>query len=205
MNMDRLPSAFFVGRHRLRQTSKLGSFVAAALLALPALSLQPLSATALARMSVRELARQSTYVARVRCAQVTSQVEGNLVWTLTAFQVLDAWKGSPPPRFTVRLPGGEAAGLRVTVEGAPRFTVGEDVVLFLNADRGRQMNIVSWAQGTFRIQKNPRSGIVEAVQDTAGLQVLDTRSGASTLGGRRRIPLELLRASVREALQETAR
>ncbi len=203
--MNRVLSAFISGRRRPRQTWKLPSLVAAALLPLLALSTNPSSATTLVRMSVRELARQSTYVARVRCAQVTSQAEGNLVWTLTAFQVLDAWKGSPPPRFTVRLPGGEAAGLRVTVEGAPRFAVGEDVVLFLSADRGRQMNIVSWAQGTFRIRKNPRSGMDEAVQDTTGLQVLDARSAASAEGGSRRIPLATLRASVLDALREDPR
>lgn len=205
MNMDRLLSASSAGRRRPRQIWKLCALMAAALLPLLALSPNPSCATTLVRMSVRELAQQSTYVARVRCVSVVSMSDLGLVWTLTTFEVAQAWKGNPPPRFTVRLPGGEAAGVRVTVEGAPRFRVGEDVVLFLTADRGRLMNIVSWAQGTFRIRKNPLTKIEEAVQDTSGLRVLDAHSTAAVQGGRRQLPLEVLHANVVEAVQQAVR
>lgn len=177
----------------------------AAFFALAALSLPGARATTLARMDLRELARQSTHIARVRCASATGLADANLVWTITTFELTEAWKGELPPRFTVRLPGGEAAGQRVTVEGAPRFRVGEDVVLFLTAARGRQMNIVSWAQGTFRIRRNTRIGMAEAVQDTAGLQILDARSGAASKGERRLLSLAELRAQVAQALLEQAR
>jgi len=179
--------------------------VAATFLSVLALWLPLARATTLARMSMRELAQRSTYVARVRCVRVLSVADLGLVWTLTTFEVAQAWKGNPPQRFTVRLPGGEAAGVRVTVEGAPRFAVGEDIVLFLTADRGRLMNIVSWAQGTFRIRKNPRTRIEEAVQDTAGVQVLDAHSNAATPGGRWQFSFEALRANVAKAPQETER
>jgi len=178
---------------------------AAAILALGALCLPHARATTLARMNVRELAQQSTYIARVRCVNVVSTADTNLVWTISTFEVAKVWKGSPPPRFTVRLPGGVAAGLRVRVEGAPQFSLGEDVVLFLTEDRGRQMNIVSWAQGTFRIRKNPRTGVELAVQDTAGLHLFDARSGARTEGEQRQLSLASLRATVSRALLEAAR
>jgi len=178
---------------------------AAAILTLAALCLPQALATTLARMSVRELAQQSTYIARVRCVTAVTMADMNLVWTVSTFEVAEAWKGTPPPRFTVRLPGGVAAGLRVRVEGAPRFSAGEDLVLFLAEGRGRQMNIVSWAQGTFRIRKNLRTAVELAVQDTAGLQLLDARSGARTEGERRQLSLASLRASVAHALQEAAR
>jgi len=178
---------------------------ASALVALLAPGLAPATATTLARMSVQELAQQATYVARVRCAKTASVADENLVWTLTRFDVIETWKGSPPSPFILRLPGGEAAGLRVAVEGAPRFSVGEEVVLFVTADRGRQMNIVSWAQGTFRIRQNPRTGVEEAVQDTAGLQILDANSGRRSTGGRRQFPLAELRTAVSRAVREGAR
>ena len=171
------------------------------LLALAALGLPWAQATTIARMSVSELTRQSSYIARVRCVSATSMADLNLVWTLNTFEVTEAWKGNPPSRFTVRLPGGDAAGIRVRVEGAPRFAVGEEAVLFLSDDRGRQMNILSWMQGTFRVRKDSRTGIEQAIQDTSGLQVLDARSGVRADGGRNRITLAALRAAVTRALQ----
>jgi len=161
--------------------------------------------TTLARMDLRELALRASYVARVRCVNASSAAGAGLVWTETTFEVTEAWKGDPPAKFSVRFPGGDAAGLRVRVEGAPRFAVGEQAVLFLGIGKGGQMNIVSWAQGTFRIGRDPRSGAEEATQDTAGLLVLDPRSGQWSQGQRRRIPLPQLRARVARAIAESAR
>ncbi len=174
------------------------------LLFLLALGMTQLHATTLARMDLRELALQSSYIVRARCLSTASQAGSGLISTLTTFAVTEAWKGNPPSTFTVRLPGGEAAGRRVTVEGAPRFVVGEEVVLFLSAAPSRPTSVVSWAQGTFRIRRNARTGVAEAVQDTAGLLVLDTRSGSWSSGERRQLPLAELRARVSRVLQEVA-
>ncbi|HKO05615.1 MAG TPA: hypothetical protein VJW51_12740 [Candidatus Acidoferrales bacterium] len=178
---------------------------AAALFALLWPGVPATQSTTLARMELRELALRAPYVARVRCVQAVSWADASLVWSLTSFEVIEAWKGNPPPKFTVRLPGGESAGKRVTVEGAPRFAVGEDAVLFLEPERGLQLNIVSWAQGTFRIRRNPRTGAEEATQDTAGLQILDARTGKSSEGERRRLTVAQLRAGVARAVAESKR
>ena len=177
----------------------------AALLALVGPGLPRSGSTTLARMDLRELAVRAAYVARVRCTNAVSSSDAGHVWTNTTFEVTEAWKGSPPAEFTVRLPGGSAAGLRVMVEGAPRFAVGEQAVLFLATGKGRQLSIVSWAQGTFRILRNPRTGAEEAMQDTAGLEVLDPRTGLWSQGGQRRISLSQLRARVAQAITEAAR
>jgi hypothetical protein len=177
---------------------------AAALLALVALSLPQAWATTLAHMNLRELSRQSTYIARVRCVKAVSVADEHMVWTVTTFEVSESWKGNPPPLFTVHLPGGEAPGLRLRVEGAPRFSPGEDAVLFLAEDRAHRFTILSWAQGTFRIRKDSRTAVELAVQDTAGLQVLDPLSGARTGGERRQLPVAALRSAVARALSESA-
>jgi hypothetical protein len=175
--------------------------------------------TTLARMDLRELSTRATIVARVRCVRITTWPAGNLVWTRTVFQLVESWKGDPPARFTVRLPGGESAGQRVIVEGAPRFAVGEDAVLFLEPLMGHEMTIVSWAQGTFRIHANPRTRVEEAMQDTAGLQLVDgngasARAGASPArpptsmpanNDTRPISVARLRALVARALGEATR
>jgi hypothetical protein len=208
MTMLRLRAAFqppCAARRNPQPFRHLPASAAAILLALLPAGRAQLHATTLARMDVRELARQSAYIARARCMNTASQSAAGQVWTLSTFVVTEAWKGNPPSPFTVRLPGGQAAGLRVTVEGAPRFAAGEDVVLFLTPDSSRGMSIISWAQGTFRVRRNPRTGDAVVVQDTAGLQVLDTRSGSWSPGERRQLPLAELRARVTRALQEPAR
>jgi len=164
-----------------------------------------IQSTSLARMDLRELALRAVYVARVRCVNAMSSGDTGHVWTETTFEVTEAWKGDPPAEFTVRLPGGEAAGRRVMVEGAPRFAVGEQAVLFLGIGKGRQMNILSWVQGTFRIRRNPRTGAEEATQDTAGLLELDPRTGQWSQGEQRRLPLAQLRARVARDIAESAR
>ncbi len=150
-------------------------------------------------MDVRELTRQATYVARVRCVSVQSTMDLGMVWTLSTFEVAEAWKGEPPSRFTVRLPGGESGGQRMSVAGAPRFTEGEEVVLFFTEDRGRQMNIVGWAQGTFRIRKSRRTGIEKVLQESARMQAPAVRQDDSADEERRRIPLATLRGMVERA------
>lgn len=164
-----------------------------------------LRATSLARMDLADLVRQSTYVVRARCTGVAGQSFSGQVWTRSTFTVTEAWKGDPPSPFTVRLPGGDAAGLRVTVDGAPRFRPGEDVVLFLFARAAGHFTVVGWAQGTFRIRTDSRTGAAQATQDTAGIQLLDARSGSWSPGFRRQIPLADLRARVSAALQQVPR
>jgi hypothetical protein len=176
-----------------------------ALFALLGPGLPATQSTTLARMDLRDLALRAAYVARVRCVNAVSAANAGHVWTSTTFKLTEAWKGDPPAEFTVRLPGGETAGLHVMVEGAPRFTAGEQAVLFLAIGKERQLNIVSWAQGTFRIGRDPRTGTEVATQDTAGLQVLDPRTGQWSQGGQRRLPLAQLRARVVQAIAESAR
>jgi hypothetical protein len=178
---------------------------AAVLSAIFWLGLPSAQSTTLARMDLHDLTTRATYVARVRAVSIASQVEAGSVSTFTTFEVLETWKGNPPPKFTLRLPGGEAAGLRVNVEGAPRFARGEEAVLFLETQRSGQMSIVSWAQGTFRIRASPGIGAPEAIQDTAGLQLLNRDSAQLSPGGRRWLPLALLRAQVARALAESHR
>lgn len=192
-------------RRTPRARVNLPASAAAALLALFCSAPALLRATTLARMDLPQLARESTFIARARCVRVASRAGSGMVWTFSTFVVTEAWKGNPPSPFIVRMPGGKAAGLRVSVEGAPRFAVGEDVVLFLSGPAAPTTTILSWAQGTFRIRRNPRTGAEEAVQNTAGLRVFDSRSGAWSPGERRQGTLAALRARVAAALQDAAR
>ena len=164
----------------------------------------PARATSLARMDVAQLTSRAAVVARVRCLGSVEQGGRKGVWTITRFAVLEVWKGSAPAEVLVRLPGGRAGGVTVRVGGAPQFSAGEQVVLFLEPVRNDEMTITGWAEGTFRIVGEQRSAAdaaegAETIQDMAGSRVLDARTGHFSAGGTTRIPLAALRAAVEEA------
>jgi len=184
-----------------------GLLIAATIFGLAALQIPAPRASAQPQKDVREVAQESEYIVRARCVRVASYVEMGAVWTVSAFEVTETWKGEPPSPFAVRLPGGEAGGLRMTSEGIPGFTVDEDVVLFLTGDRGRQMNIVGWGDGTFRIRKGRRSGIEKVVRDSAGSQTFSLQFRANPEGQRphRSIPLATFRAMIADALSGASR
>ena len=183
----------------LQPLARAAAVVLLGLLSLPGAALR---ATTLARMELKDLVRQSTYIVRARCLATSFLTSSTQVWTLSTFTVTETWKGNLSSPFVVRLPGGELGGLRVAVEGAPRFTPREDVVLFLIPNASGQMNVVGWLQGTFRIRRNLRTGAPSAVQDTAGLRLFSPRSGNSSFGALRQFSLADLRARVASVLEE---
>ena len=56
------------------------------------------------------------------------------------------FKGAGEEKITLEVAGGEVDGIGQWVEDAPTFGVGEDVVVFLNAD---QSGVLGWNQGKF--------------------------------------------------------
>jgi hypothetical protein len=67
-------------------------------------------------------------------------------------------KGDLGPRVTFTVPGGTLGRYRTVVSGAPRFTEGEEVVLFLGARAPALPYVVRLSEGVFRVQQDPRTG-----------------------------------------------
>lgn len=83
------------------------------------------------------------------------------------FESVQHDKGYLPSPIVVRAPGGKFQHLNSHVDGVPEFRPGEEVFLFLTGRPGRQFYIVRWTQGTFRIRKDPRTGMECVPQDPA--------------------------------------
>jgi len=152
--------------------------------------------TTFARMTVEEMTEASPLVARVRCLGNTVGWEGGEIWTITSFAVLEVWKGSAPRQIAVRLIGGHAGHLISSVAGVPRFQQGEEAILFLMPTPEGEFMVTGWMQGTFRIRRDPRTGIECATQDTAGMAVFDPPRRQFATSGIRDLPLERLRERV---------
>jgi hypothetical protein len=159
-----------------------------------------LTATTFIRVSPEKLAEVSTLVVRARCVGSAVQVRGGEIWTITSFEVRETWKGSAPAVIRTRLLGGRTAQLTSYVSGVPRFRAGEEVVMFLAPIRGGEYSIVSWAQGTFRIHRDPATSGLVVTQDTASYQ--DPNSLSMAFEGRavRNLPLEDFHRRIEMAL-----
>jgi hypothetical protein len=125
------------------------------------------NSTTLARMSFDELAQKSSAVARLRCVGSESHWDGGELWTETRFAVVERNKGLLGASITVRLLGGRADGFTSHVDGVPAFRTGEEVYLFLWGKPGEAYRVLGWAQGTFRIVRDARTGAEKITQESS--------------------------------------
>jgi hypothetical protein len=165
------------------------------------LSLLPaIRATTLARLSLDQLAAAADGVARVRCAGAESRWENGAIWTVTTFDVIEPMKGNLPSRVVVRLPGGKVGHLTAAVDGTPKFSSGEEAVVFLERTRTGGYSVAGWVEGTFRIAMDARTHGEIVTQDSSGIAVFDAATRSFRTEGIRKMPMELFRARVAAAI-----
>lgn len=160
------------------------------------------NATTLARLRLEDLAQQSTAIARFRCLGAKSLWDQGEIWTETSFALLQSEKGALPAIVTVRTLGGQVRNLHSHVDEVPAFQPGEEVYLFLWNRDGEPYRVLGWSQGTFRIARDPQSGIEMVTQDSAGAAVFDARTRTFQRTGIRRLPVSIFREQVRKALRQ---
>lgn len=158
-------------------------------------------ATTLARLTLEQMAAGSPAVARVRCVRTESLWKGGSIWTVVTLQVVEGVKGRLPGEISVQLPGGRVGHLTARVDGSPKFTRGEEAILFL-APSGVAggFTVSGWAEGTFRIGRDPRSGGETVTQDSSALAVFDTATRTFRTDGIRRMPMGEFRARLAVAV-----
>jgi hypothetical protein len=136
----------YEGKGMKQHITRLFRLAFAAVLALPA------AATTLEKMSVEQLTRAAQVVVRARCASSKSQWDRSGIWTVSSFEVEEAWKSNVQGGLQVHAPGGHAGEVIATVAGVPHFRPGEDVVLFLERMRNGNWGITAWGEGTWRVR-----------------------------------------------------
>jgi len=166
-----------------------------------ALLFQPgVHATTLARLSLDQLAAGSDAVVLVRVSGGQSLWENEAIWTLTTAQVVETMKGNLPEEITLRLPGGRVGHLTASVEGTPKFHPGDEAFVFLKESRAGGYNVAGWVEGTFRISRDPRTGVESVTQDSSAFAVFDVATRTFRTEGIRRMPVEEFRARVAAAV-----
>jgi hypothetical protein len=166
---------------------------------------QPAGATTLMRMSLVQMSHAAQLIVRARCLDNSTRWDAGEIWTFTSLDVEEVWRGSAPSQISVRLLGGRVGNITSTVSGVPRFSPGEEVVLFLEPTPRGDFSIVSWEQGTFRIRRDARTGNEVAAQDTAAFPVFDPATRRFEAAGIRNLPVATLRSRVDAAVSDEIR
>jgi len=148
--------------------------VAAALACAVAASAGRASAATFYQTSVEALARTSDAVVRARVLRTASRLtrDGRIV-TEVELAVDEAWKGAPGRSLRLLVPGGRVGRLAMTVDAAPGFEVGEEVVVFA-ARRGSAWHVNGHALGKYRIERSDG----RAAASLGGARVLPRRLAA---------------------------
>lgn len=117
--------------------------------------------TTLLRMDLDDLTQESHAVVHAKiAAQRTEWNAGRtLILTVYTVQPIEYLKGSLGPGFEFSEPGGELDGLSLTVPGAPRFTVGEEAVLFVWTSPQGQNQVTGFEQGALEVETDPQTGL----------------------------------------------
>lgn len=109
-----------------------------------------------------QLVNESDYIIRAVVTSVTSDyrtnVRGKVIMTKVALDVREVIAGTPPTPAVLEIMGGRIGDEEMRVQGAPRFTVGEEDVLFVR-DNGRTIvPLVAMMHGRYPVMKEAATG-----------------------------------------------
>ncbi len=131
----------------------------------------PAAATRLLPLTVRQLTLRADWVILGRIRRTESVWVGRKIVTRNLVEVSQVWKGRRVGRLAFYTLGGRVGRYTMRVIGSPRFSPGQEVVLFL-AQRHRRLFVAGMVQGAFQVVR--KAGQILAIR----------RLGAASWAGR---------------------
>ena len=140
----------------------------------------PLHATSIVPASLPELSRDARVIARGRVVRIDGRwTDGRrTIETLVTLEVESYLKGSFGETVQFRVPGGRLGRFRNLVIGAPRFDVGQRVIVFLGASGPVIPYVLGMHQGVYRVGLSGNGEWTVTPPETVGEAVI-VRGGAS--------------------------
>lgn len=156
------------------------------------------NATTLLALDVPALTKGSSVVVRATVRSVAARwtQDGGRIMTDAVLEVTEPWKGAAGKQLTVMQPGGVVGEIGQMVHGTAKFTVGEDVVVFLEP-RGDRFLLTGMLQGKFKVETSSDGKAVFARQASEGDALLvDPATRQAVHPAAVVVPIETLRAQV---------
>ena len=109
-----------------------------------------------------QLVNESDYIIRASVKSVDSEFRtnssGKTIFTKVALNVLEVIAGNPPSEVVLEVLGGKVGNEQMVLEGAPRFKVGDEDILFVR-DNGRVIvPLVAMMHGRYPVLRDSNSG-----------------------------------------------
>ena len=136
----------------------------------------PASATTFVMAETEDLFAAADVVVLGRVVAIDDSGEVAALHTRIRVAVDEIVKGPQAPEMTVVEPGGRNADHQRWIHGAPRFFVGERVLLFLVRNRQGELETLFLAMGKFAVARST-NGVDLAVRDLGGARALSVRRG----------------------------
>jgi hypothetical protein len=154
-------------------------------MALLALAIPRAGATVLVPADLAELVAGARTIVHGRVVSTETQwlEERRGIETIVTLEVEDALKGGASGSVAFRVPGGEMGRYRSVVPGAPVFTAGEDVIVFLAGDGPSIPHVLGFSQGVYRVRQGAggrvvRPGVPGPASESTPMRRGTTRSAA---------------------------
>lgn len=115
-----------------------------------------ITASVVAPLSTQDLGSQASLIVVGRVIEKRSywNDDRTRIETEIQLQVEEMFKGSPVDVVRVVQPGGVVDNVRVMADGVAVWTVGEEVLLFLEPHRGGTHHVVGLNQGQFAVDRD---------------------------------------------------
>lgn len=118
-------------------------------------------ATQLVYKSPEDLGEEAALVVRGRVENVQSywNAKHTKIFTRTRVAVDEAYKGNVGPALDIVQLGGVVGNVKVTVQGALQWKVGEEVLVFAEPYDATAYQVAGFSQGRFKIERDPVTGV----------------------------------------------
>lgn len=174
-------------------------------------------ATSVLKMSLRDLAKNSDSIVLARVEDASARYEANKeIYTYITLRVLDPVKGmkaehgknaTPDQLITIRQIGGIVGNIASVVPGMPKFTKGEEVVVFLSKkDSAGYPWVMGLQQGKYSVVTDDQGmRHVKNELEDLGLLNSDGSMAQAQTKAAERMPLQAFLDGIRTDLNEAGK
>ena len=140
----------------------------------------PSSATQIEYRDLPTLGAESSSVVRGEVIDLSARwnASGTRILTQIDLRIDDSYKGGNRSTLRVLQAGGSLDGVRMTVHGAASFELGEQVLLFVEANDRGDHRLAGFSQGKFRLVEDPVSGEWIAERASIDAELIGAKSKA---------------------------
>jgi len=130
-----------------------------------------LGATTVLPVDFAQMVSESQVIVHARVIDVTGELVGprRTIESRVTVQVISPLKGQPGTELVFRVPGGRVGRYRRVFVGAPTFTAGDEVLLFLTGRAPAMPLPYGLSQGVYRVSRTTGAPLVLPVPPIDGV------------------------------------